>query len=153
MALALLALGAAAAAICVPVEGRTAEEWAPVALRWALRRRRAEEGYRSPAPGAGMRIGPEGEAGDEGSLPPELAGVELLSVPYGGAEVGVIRERGAGTYTAAMALRPGAFALRDPAEQERSLDCLGRRAGGLRARRQPGPPPAVDRADRAGPGR
>ena len=125
MAVALLALGAAAAAICVPVVGRTVEEWAPVALRWALRRRRAEEGYRSPAPGAGVRIGLEGEVSDESSLPPELAGVEMLSVPYGGGEVGVICERGAGTYTTAMALRPGAFALRDRAEQERSLDAWG----------------------------
>ena len=96
---------------------------------------------------------PERRLSDESSLPPELAGVELLSVPYGGAEVGVIRERGAGTYTAAMAVRPGAFALRDRAEQERSLDSWGAVLGELRARRQPGSAPAVDRADHAGPGR
>lgn len=67
----------------------------------------------------------DGEAHFETSLPPSLGGIELLSVPYGGEEVGVIRERTAGTYTAAMAVRPGAFALRDRSEQERVLDGWG----------------------------
>jgi hypothetical protein len=125
MILALLALMGAAAAICVPVGGRTAEEWAPVSAAWALRRRRATTGYRSSAPSAGARMDGEGEVHFEASLPPALQGVELLSVPYGGEEVGVIRERAAGTYTAAMAVRPGAFALRDRAEQERILDGWG----------------------------
>ncbi|HET7177695.1 MAG TPA: SCO6880 family protein [Solirubrobacterales bacterium] len=125
VAMALVALGGAAAAICVPLGGRTAQEWAPVAARWALRRGRAEAGYRSTAPQGGVRIGPGGEARHETSLPPALAGVELLSVPYGGAEVGVIYERERGTYTAAMAARPGAFALRDRQEQERALEGWG----------------------------
>jgi hypothetical protein len=125
MVLALLVLSAAAAAICVPLGGRTLEEWAPVSAAWALRRRRAASGYRSSAPFAGATLDGEGELRFEESLPPGLAGVELLSIPYGGEEVGVIRERGAGTYTAAMAVRPGAFALRDRSEQERVLDGWG----------------------------
>jgi hypothetical protein len=123
--LALLVLALAAAAICVPLEGRTAEEWAPVLGRWALRRRRAETGYRSAAPAAGTRLGARGEAAHEVSLPPALADLELLSVPYGSEQVGVIEDRRAGTFTAAMAARAGAFALRDSAEQERSLDAWG----------------------------
>lgn len=122
---ALGALALSAAAICVPLEGRTAEEWAPVLGRWAHRRRRAEGGHRSRAPGGGARLGSDGEAIHELSLPPALADLDLLSVPYGGEEVGVIEDRRAGTFTAAMAVRAGAFALRDAAEQERALDAWG----------------------------
>ncbi|HYP55519.1 MAG TPA: SCO6880 family protein [Solirubrobacterales bacterium] len=119
------ALLLAAAAVCVPVEGRTAEEWAPVVGRWALRRRRAEAGYRSTAPEAGARIDADGEAAHETSLPPALTGLEMLAVPYGSAEVGVIEDRRLGTYTVAMAVHASSFALRDAAEQERALDAWG----------------------------
>lgn len=119
------AICAAAAAILVPLEGRTAEEWAPVAIGWALRRKRARTGYRSTAVGAGTRIGPDGEPVHELSLPPALADLELLSVPYGRDEVGVMRDRRNGTYTAVLAVRAGAFGLRDAAEQERKLDAWG----------------------------
>jgi hypothetical protein len=125
MAVALAALCAAGAAIFVPVEGRTAEEWAPIVLRWLLRPGGHRRGYRSAAPGAGVRLGGHGELAYELSLPPALGGIELLSVPYGREEVGVICDRRAGTYTAALAVRAGAFALRDPAEQERALDAWG----------------------------
>ncbi len=122
---ALLALALAVAAICVPIDGRTAEEWAPVLSRWALRRRRAEAGYRSTAPGAGTRVDGDGEAAHVASLPPALGGLELLAVPYGSEQVGVIEDRRAGTFTAAMAVRAGSFALRDCTEQERALDAWG----------------------------
>jgi hypothetical protein len=122
---ALLALALAVAAICVPIDGRTPEEWAPVLGRWGLRRRRAEAGFRSSAPGAGTRIGADGEAAHETSLPPALEGLELLAVPYGSEQVGVIEDRRAGTFTAAMAVRAGAFALRDFSEQERALEAWG----------------------------
>ncbi len=119
------AIGAAAAAIMVPLQGRTAEEWAPVAIGWALRRRRAQAGYRSAAVGDGVRIDEDGKALHELSLPPALAGLELLSAPYGREEVGVMHDRRAGTYTAVLAVRAGAFGLRDAAEQERKLDAWG----------------------------
>ena len=38
----VLALCLAVAAVCVPIEGRTPEEWAPVLGRWLHRRKRAE---------------------------------------------------------------------------------------------------------------
>ena len=85
----------------------------------------AERGHRSAAPTAGARLGAEGEAEHEPSLPPELAGLELLAAPYGTDEVGVIEDRAAGTFTAALAVRAGAFAMRDSAEQERALDAWG----------------------------
>lgn len=121
----MAALALSTAAICVPIEGRTAEEWAPVLGRWAKRRNRAERGYRSAAPGAGTRIGPGGEAEHEPSLPPELAGLNLLSVPYGADQVGVVEDRRGGTFTAVLAVRAGAFAMRDASEQERALDAWG----------------------------
>lgn len=121
--LALGALGLAAVVIAIPLEGRTPAEWAPVALRWAFRSQRSGPGYRSSAPAAGMRFG--AEETHERSLPPELDDLDLLSVPYGSEEVGVIRERSEGTYTAAIAVRGGAFALRDGGEQTRALDAWG----------------------------
>jgi hypothetical protein len=125
MVVALGLLGAATVVIALPIEGRTAEEWAPVAARWALRRRAAGEGWRSASAAAGTRVDAEGEARHELSLPPELAGFELLAAPYGGGEVGVMRDARAGIYTAAVAVQGGPFILRDPAEQERALDAWG----------------------------
>ena len=122
LAIGVGAICAATAAIFVPLEGRTAEEWAPVAVGWALRRRRAKVGYRSTSVTTGTRIGAADEPIYEPSLPPSLADLELLSVPYGREEVGVMRDRRAGTYTAVLAVRAGAFGLRDAAEQERKLD-------------------------------
>jgi type VII ESX secretion system EccE translocon-like protein len=125
MIVGLLSIGAAITAICVPVEGRTVEEWAPVAIAWLLRRHATAAGYRSPAPLAGARLGSDGEVVHEPSLPPALDGLELLSVPYGSERVGVIEDRRAGTFTAALSVRAGAFALCDGAEQERALDAWG----------------------------
>ena len=118
----LAAMLGAAAAIFVPLDGRTAEEWAPVALRWALRGR---GGYRSSAVGAGFRAGGGEEPRPEASLPAQLEGAQMLAVSYGAAEVGVLAERRTGTYTAVLAVRAGSFGLRDPGEQERKLDAWG----------------------------
>jgi hypothetical protein len=115
---------AAGAAIFVPIEGRTAEEWAPLVLRWVFRSRARRAGYRSATPSAGVRVR-GGEVVYEPSLPVELGDLEMLEVPYGQDEVGVICDRHAGTYTTAIALRAGPFGLRDSAEQERKLDAWG----------------------------
>ena len=128
---ALGALASALAAICLPIEGRTPQEWAPVLARWLARRGRAEAGYRSSAPAAGARLGPGGEATHVPSLPPALAGLRLIEAPYGSERVGVIEDRRAGTFTAAMAVRAESFALRDAAEQERALDAWGSVLGSL----------------------
>jgi len=115
----------AAAAIFIPLSGRTIDEWAPVVLRWYSRHRKAEGGFRSASPGAGVRLGEDGEAEYVPSLPVELEGLDLLSVPYGPDHVGVMCDRREDTFTVALAVRAGAFALRDPAEQERALDAWG----------------------------
>jgi hypothetical protein len=122
---ALVLLGGATTLIALPIEGRTAEEWAPVAVRWALRRAEAADGYRSSAAGAGTRVEHSVETRHELSLPAELTGLELLGAPYGAGEVGVLRDTRAGTYTVALAVQGGPFVLRDAAEQERSLAAWG----------------------------
>lgn len=123
--LALALIGGAGALVLVPFEGRTLEQWAPLAIRWALRPRSQRLGYRSASPSAGARLGGGGELLHEPSLPGELEGLEMIEAPYGSDCVGVLRDRPAGTYTAALALRAGAFGLLDAAEQERKLDAWG----------------------------
>lgn len=123
VALALAILLASAASLLLPLGGRSAQEWAPVAAAWVLRRGRGLDSYRSAAPSAGIRLGAVGgELRYALSLPPELAELEMLSTPYRQGEVGVLCDRRAGTYTAAMALRGGAFGLRESSEQERALE-------------------------------
>lgn len=121
VALALAILLAGAASLLLPFGGRSAQEWAPVAAGWASRRGRGLHRYRSAAPSAGIRRS-EGELRYEPSLPAELSELEMLTVPYRQGEVGVLHDRRAGTYTAAMALRGGAFGLRESSEQERALE-------------------------------
>ena len=122
VALALAILFGAAASLVLPIGGRSAEEWAPVAGGWALRRSKGLHSYRSTAPSSGIRLADGDERRYTLSLPAELVGLEMLTVPYRQGEVGVLHERRAGTYTAAMALRGGAFGLRESAEQERALE-------------------------------
>jgi hypothetical protein len=123
LALGLAVFAGAATLVLAPIEGRTAEEWLPVAVRWLLRRRRP--GYRSTAPSAGLRHPGDGEPVEVPALPPALGALDMLEVPYGRREVGVLRDRRAGTYTVAIAVRAGAFGLRDGGEQERKLAAWG----------------------------
>jgi hypothetical protein len=134
---ALSCLGVAAAVIVIPISGRTAQEWAPVVFGWLARSGPRKRGYRSSAPAAGIRGALDGGAEYEESLPPELDGLAMLSVPYGSEEVGVITDRRAGTYTAAIAVKGGAFALRDPAEQARALEGWGGVLAGCARERSP----------------
>jgi hypothetical protein len=131
LAVVLLLVGTAAGMVIVPVEGRTLEAWAPLVLRWALRSGERRRGYRSRSPAGGFHIGADGEAIGEASLPGELAGIRMLEVPYSTDRVGVIHDRATGTYTAAIAVRAGAFGLLDAAEQERKLEAWGSVLAGL----------------------
>lgn len=130
MILAIALLGGAGAAIGLPIEGRTLDRWAPIGLRWALRGSGRKRGFRSALPGAGVLSDGSPELAAP-SLPRELAGLELLEVPYGSDRLGVIWDRAAGTYTAAIAVRAGAFGLRDGSEQERKLEAWGELLSGL----------------------
>ncbi len=125
LVLGLLILGAGAGIVLAPLEGRSVGEWAPVVVRWLLRSREQKRGFRSTAPTAGAQVGGDGRVRHSPSLPPELGELDMLEVPYGRDQVGVIRDRRAGTFTAAIAVRAGAFGLRDWGEQERKLEAWG----------------------------
>lgn len=125
LAAAIAILSAGALALLLPFEGRTAEQWAPVLLRWGFRAWRKETTYRSASPGTGIRVCGNENPRPAPSLPSELTGLDMLEVPYRQADVGVIRDRRDGTYTTAMVLRGGAFGLCEPGEQERKLDGWG----------------------------
>jgi hypothetical protein len=132
-ALVAIAVGAGGAVVAFyPFAGRTLEQWVPVAAAWILRRLAGRQRYRSTASTAGAT----GQAGTDElelplSLPDELTGVEILSVPLAGEEVGVVKERRAATYTAVLAVRVGAFGLLDRADQERRLVGWGAVLAGL----------------------
>ncbi|MGH2974376.1 MAG: SCO6880 family protein [Solirubrobacterales bacterium] len=131
LVLALLFLGAGAASVTVPVAGRTPKDWAPLALRWVLGHGARQSGYRSASPGSGHRLSAGGEALAAPSLPAELAHLRMLEAPYGSDRVGVLCDRATGTYTAALAVRAGAFGLLDGTEQERALEGWGGVLGSL----------------------
>ena len=124
-----LVLGAGAllvgtAAAFVPVGGRTAEEWAPVLLRWgagrvcgAARWRGADAAAGRPAP----------------SPPPVLRGARLLvhDSAEAGRLLGVVHDRVSGVYSAAVAVAGGGFTLSDGQEKARRLAAWGSVLAGL----------------------
>ena len=81
------------AAIFVPLEGRTAGGVGAgrAALGAAVARASAATARRRSGPA--FAPAPTARREHESSLPPELAGIELLAVPYGSEQVGVIRDR------------------------------------------------------------
>ena len=109
------------------VGGRTVEQWVPVGLRWATRRVRRHNRYRSATPLLGHV---DGEA--TSAPPATVAGVRIIEERLDGAgNVGVLHDRHAGTYTALLAVRGRSFQLADGAEQERRLAAWGAVLAGL----------------------
>ena len=117
IALATLAIG------FFPVHGRTLEQWAPVWVAFIARRTGGRLRYRSAAPTDGVRgtLDPRETPQAQAALPPELVDLELLALPVGAGEIGVIRDRRRDTYTAVIAAKVAAFGLLDGAEQNRRL--------------------------------
>ena len=121
-------LAAAAAAAFWRVGGRTAQEWSPVAARWAVRRLRGQHRYRSAMPLLGLVDGQAAPA------PPEtLAGVRLLAetVEWAGQQICVIHDSRAGTYSAVLAVRGRSFELADAEDKARRLEAWGSVLAGL----------------------
>src|SRR3954454_21183665 len=117
--MAALVVALLAVAICFwPIAGRSAEEWLPVVTRHVSRRARGRHVQLSPAPQAGTRPAPDGRPEPIVALPEVANGLELLAAPLRGETVGVIKHRGAHTYTAALAVTVTSFGLLDRAEQE-----------------------------------
>ena len=105
----------------MPLAGRTGDQWLPVVVVYLARRARGDLTWllRPTATGSDGVVPPPG-------LPPELAGLTLQPVPVaGGGEVGVLHDRRAGTWTGVLAVSGRAFALLDPADQDRRVAAFG----------------------------
>jgi len=132
--LALLCLGVAGGVLLVPVRGRTPEQWAPVIVRFLLARyssnsrflaQRAQLGHIVTLPTGALD--PQ-RPRESWALPAELADLEFLEVAlveYESALLGVVKDRGAHTFTAAVCVRGRAFALLAPQEREQRLADYG----------------------------
>ena len=143
--------------------GAPREEWVSVAALFAARRGSGRAAVRSPAPTAG-RAGstarePAGGAQPAARAerlcpgPPRTAARASGSSrrPTDSGRIGVLRSTAGRRLTAVLACRVLAFSLLDPEAQERRLARWGlvlSGAGGIADQA-----PAVDRADRARPGR
>lgn len=133
-----------------PIAGRTAEEWTPVIAAWAVRGGRRGQHWRSQLPHSGRRRrtsdprrngnGSSSSDDDEEepvSLPPQVAGIQLLAAPLRGEDVGILKDRRAKTYTGVLAVRVRSFGLLDQAEQERRLAGWGSVLAGLARENSP----------------
>jgi hypothetical protein len=134
LALALLCLVLAAGVLLVPVHGHTVEQWAPVTVRFFLGRYGSRSKFRAQRAQLGHLVRlPTGGLDPQSPQPPralpgELADLEFLEAElaqYEGARFGVIKDRGARTFTAALRIRGRAFALLSPEEREQRLEDYG----------------------------
>jgi hypothetical protein len=131
-------LAAALATTCVPLGGRTAEEWLPLTLSYWWRRIRGRS-FASDVMSAGFRLGRRGLLHSPAPLaPPQLRDVRLVAADYHGQPVGVVSERSGRRLTSVLACRVVAFSLLDQEAQERRLARWGlvlSGAGGTAIRR------------------
>ncbi|HEX3688279.1 MAG TPA: SCO6880 family protein [Solirubrobacteraceae bacterium] len=137
VAAALLAV--ALATTCLPLGGRTAEEWLPLTLAFwwrRLRRRRFASDVTtagSHAARRGLRRRPPAPV-----APPQLGDVRLVAADYHGHPLGAVSERSGRRLTSVLACRVVAFSLLDQEDQERRLARWGlvlSGAGGSAVRR------------------
>ena len=123
----VIAVAAAVAVAFAPLARRTPEEWAPIALSFALRRALGRLRFRSHAPAAGMlaaeRTAPWGRrlTHPRPHPPAAVKGVRIFDVPYQDRAIGVLCEHNRRRLTAVLACRVIAFSLLDPEAQERRL--------------------------------
>jgi hypothetical protein len=129
LAVVLLAGGAAAA--FGRIRARGADEWVPVLARFGGRRVRGRTAWRSAIPTAGV------PSAEQLVLPPELADIELLAVPFRSGIVGVCKSVVDGTYTAVLAVQAHGFGLAESREQERAGDQWGSALASLSAEQSP----------------
>lgn len=118
-------IGAASAAAFYPIADRSAEEWVPVAATTLVRRVTGGHRHRSRTHTSGSSANQSSHEAPAVSLPACLAGLELMSVPVAGDEIGVVKDRHAKTYTGVLAVRVSSFGLLDRAEQERRIASWG----------------------------
>jgi hypothetical protein len=156
----IVTIGGVAGA-CLPLAGRPPASWLPVALAWLTRRSAGPALNAAPLIGHPWRQPMDPSPGIPTSIPNRRSsgrreraatrapraptsrvragsaslaeGVEVLAVPAlcGQPALGVLRDRRAGTWTAALPVRGGSFALLDPVDKERRLATWGSVLAGL----------------------
>ncbi len=102
----------------LPFGGRTLNEWTPVAASFLFRRARGRHRYRSGANQTGTSFS-HGEI--PVALPEAIGRVELLAIPFRGAELGVLADRADGKFMATIQARARSFVLLDPADKAHRL--------------------------------
>src|ERR687891_615828 len=132
--LAVATIAAAAGVLLVPIRGHTIEEWTPLTIRFFVGRFSRKARFRAQLAQVGhvVRVpagGLEPERPEEPkSVPAELAGLEFLEgelARYEGALMGVVVDRKAKTFTAALRCQGQAFALLGAEEREQRLADYG----------------------------
>jgi len=115
---------AACALLCVvPLGGRTAQEWAPVAAAFCARRTTLATRFRSSIPGRGLtwRSGSAGLVAPPAQAPRCLRDVQITELAYRDRTLGAVSHAGGRRLIAVLACRVVSFALLDPDAQERRL--------------------------------
>jgi len=115
-------LAATLATACLPLGGRTAEEWLPLTFAFWWRRLRRRR-FASRATTAGARIASGGliHRSPAPGAPPQLRDVRLVAADYHGHPLGAVSERSGRRLTSVLACRVVAFSLLDQEAQERRL--------------------------------
>jgi hypothetical protein len=114
----LMLLGLTATLVAVPVRGRAATEWVPLIARYRLARLRGQTDFRGPMPLAGRGDGTVW-------LPDEVGSLRVLAHPWRDGVLGVVVDRSAGLYSAALEVDGPQFLLEATDAQERLLDRWG----------------------------
>jgi hypothetical protein len=132
-------LATALAATCLPLGGRTTEEWLPLSLAFWWRRLRRGR-FTSDVMADGARAGRRGLLWRSPApvAPPQLRDIRLVAADYHGRSVGAVSERAGRRLTSVLACRVVAFSLLDQEAQERRLARWGlvlSGAGGTAIRR------------------
>jgi hypothetical protein len=132
--LATATIAAAAGILLVPIRGHTIEQWTPLTVRFLIgrwsqaarfRAQLADVGHVVRIPAGGLN--PE-QPQDPRSVPAELVGLEFLEAELGryeGARMGVVVDRQAKTFTAALRCQGQAFALLGDEQREQRLADYG----------------------------
>lgn len=115
----------AALSSTLPVGGRTADQWLPVAMSFGVRLLTRRSLHASPAPRRGAPARGTRVLDPELALPRELSGVSLIEIEGIHGRIGAISERHGRRVTAVLACRAEAFALLDSSAQERRLSLWG----------------------------
>jgi hypothetical protein len=124
---ATLLFGSLVVIAVAPFQGRTAQEWTPVAVAFAARRLLGRAMFRSGAPARGMLADRRGASAGRPVKPPApeapgpVRGVRIVDTAYRDRAIGALSEHAGRRLTAVLACRVVAFSLLDAEAQERRL--------------------------------